>query len=133
MNKYESIIVLKPSLNEDECRGIISKYTRSIEDCSHKSIKIECWGKKKLAYPVKEYSEGTYYILTFYMSETSANTLSTTFSHDSNIIKYVVVEQERDACADTNETKDFIYDLHPSKSERPDALDVLLGLAEYNN
>lgn len=59
MNKYESIIIVNPKLNEKQQNEIENKYKKIINKNGN-VISIENIGKKRLAYEVKKNKEGIY-------------------------------------------------------------------------
>lgn len=56
MNKYESIIIVNPKLNEKQQNEIENKYKKIINKNGN-VISIENIGKKRLAYEVKKNKE----------------------------------------------------------------------------
>ena len=64
MNKYESIIIINPSIEEEAMKAIISKYTDLIN--SEGSVeKVTEMGKKKLAYEIQKNKEAYYVVFNF--------------------------------------------------------------------
>lgn len=64
MNKYESIIIVNPKLNEKQQNEIENKYKKIINKNGN-VISIENIGKKRLAYEVKKNKEGIYIEINF--------------------------------------------------------------------
>lgn len=63
MKGYEIMMVLRPDHEEER-----NKFVDTIEKYLDKIGKLERtdnWGLKRLAYPINEYYEGVYYLLTF--------------------------------------------------------------------
>ena len=52
MNKYESVIIIEPNLDEEEIDSIIQKVKDIIEE-NGLVTKVEKMGMKKLAYEIK--------------------------------------------------------------------------------
>ena len=91
MNKYETIIILRPDLETHEYVEIEKTYKHLLVMRSDRSIRIECWGKKKLAYPVKEHSEGYYMMFTHHMTASDATEFDEMLASDTNVIKHIMV------------------------------------------
>ena len=53
MNKYESVVIINPSVEEEKVKELSQKFTDIINN-DGKVEKIEDLGKKKLAYEVKK-------------------------------------------------------------------------------
>ena len=59
MNKYESIIIVNPNVDEEKLKELENTIT-SIVNKDGKMDKVEEMGKKRLAYEVKKNKEGIY-------------------------------------------------------------------------
>ena len=57
MNKYESVIIINPSADEDKVKSLIDRFSDLINK-QGKVTKVDTLGKKKLAYEVKKNKEG---------------------------------------------------------------------------
>ena len=53
MNKYESVIIINPSVDEEQVKALTIKFTDMINKDGNVE-KADNLGKKKLAYPVKK-------------------------------------------------------------------------------
>jgi small subunit ribosomal protein S6 len=65
MRKYETIFIAHPDLGEDEVKGLIEKTRGIIESLNGQLIKVEDWGRRKLAYKVKKVTKGYYVLVRF--------------------------------------------------------------------
>ncbi|MBQ9615826.1 MAG: 30S ribosomal protein S6 [Selenomonadaceae bacterium] len=61
MRKYEIIFIVKP-LEEEAVNAVVEKFTKLIANNGGTIDKEDRWGKKRLAYEIKDESEG-YYVL----------------------------------------------------------------------
>ena len=64
MNKYESIIIVNPSVDEAGLKALEEKFTGLINE-NGKVESTENMGKKTLAYEINKYKEGTYNLFNF--------------------------------------------------------------------
>ena len=64
MNKYESVVIIDPSVDEEKVKELSHKFTDLINK-DGKVEKVEELGKKRLAYEVKKNKEGYYVVLNF--------------------------------------------------------------------
>ena len=64
MNKYESVIIVNPNVDEEGIKALEKKFTDIINN-DGKLEKIDNLGKRNLAYEVKKNNEGIYLVLTF--------------------------------------------------------------------
>jgi len=61
VRKYEIIFIVKP-LEEEAVNAVVEKFTKLIANNGGTIDKEDRWGKKRLAYEIKDESEG-YYVL----------------------------------------------------------------------
>ena len=64
MNKYESVIIINPSVDEEGMKTLIQKFTDIINN-EGKVESVDEIGKKRLAYEIKKNKEGYYVIFNF--------------------------------------------------------------------
>lgn len=91
MNKYETIVILRPDLETHEYVAIENTYKNLLVMRSDRSIRIECWGKKKLAYPLRSHTEGYYMLFTHHMTASDAIEFDEMLANDTNVIKHIMV------------------------------------------
>ncbi len=93
MKKYEAIIITKVDLKEEIINKIITKVTDLIN--SNGSMeKVEQIGKKKLAYSVRNNTEGYYIIFEFTTLEEQIRELERYFRITEEILKFIVVRKD---------------------------------------
>ena len=59
MRHYETIYIVNPNLADEECRDLIDKFNKLIEENKGIIITIQEWGKRSLAYLIKKYDNLT--------------------------------------------------------------------------
>ena len=59
MRKYEVVFIVKP-LEEEAVNAVIDKFSKLITDNGGTIDKEDRWGKKRLAYEIKDNTEGFY-------------------------------------------------------------------------
>ena len=93
MNKYESMIIVNPNVDEAGLKALEEKFTGLINE-NGKVESVENRGKKKLAYDVKKFSEGTYLLFNFEAKPDSIKELERVYRITDDIIKFIVVKKE---------------------------------------
>lgn len=94
VNKYESIFIMNPDLDEEGTKALVEKFKGLIET-SATFESIEDWGKRKLAYPVNKMNEGYYVLVNFSADSSFAHELERIYKITDGIIKYIVINKER--------------------------------------
>jgi small subunit ribosomal protein S6 len=88
MRKYETIFILDPDLEEEQTLPIIEKIKGIITQASGEILKVEDWGKRKLAYEVKKKSKGHFILIHFLGSPALLSELERNFRVMDAVIKF---------------------------------------------
>ncbi|MFZ0451773.1 MAG: 30S ribosomal protein S6 [Desulfatiglandaceae bacterium] len=92
MRHYETIYIMRPSLAEGDYEEAQKKVIGLIETNQGVMVKIDQWGERTLAYPVKKMKKG-YYVLLEYCGEAGlTEKLERVFKLDDSILKYQTVK-----------------------------------------
>ena len=93
MNKYESVIIINPNLEDGANKALIAKFT----DMINKDGKVESvdeLGKKRLAYEIKKNKEGYYVVFNFEAKPDFIYELERVYRITDEVIKFIVVKKE---------------------------------------
>ena len=90
MNKYESIIIINPSVDEEKVKELTTKFTDMINE-DGKVEKVDNLGKKKLAYPVKKNAEGYYVVFYFTANPSIIAELERNYRITDDVIKFMTI------------------------------------------
>ena len=90
MNKYESVIIINPSVDEEQIKALTTKFTDMINKDGNVE-KADNLGKKKLAYPVKKNAEGYYVVLNFTANPSIIAELERNYRITDDVIKFMTI------------------------------------------
>ena len=93
MNKYESVIIINPNLEEEAIKALIEKISNLI-NTDGKVSSVEEVGKKKLAYEIKKNKEGFYVVFKFKANPELITELERVYRITDEVIKFIVVKEE---------------------------------------
>jgi small subunit ribosomal protein S6 len=65
VRRYELMLVLRPDVAEERTQVVLEKTTRAIVSGGGQVVKAAPWGRRRLAYPIARYREGSYHIIHF--------------------------------------------------------------------
>ncbi len=88
MRKYEAIFILDPDLEEEQAQSAIEKVKGIITQPHGEILKVEDWGKRKLAYEVKKKSKGHYVLIHFSGTPALLSELERNFRVMDAVIKF---------------------------------------------
>ncbi len=93
MNKYESVIIMKPTLTEEQKEKVTNKIKDFITR-NGKIIKFESLGIKKLAYEIRKQKEGDYYVIEFNAESASIAEMQRIYRITDEIMKFIVIREQ---------------------------------------
>ena len=86
MRAYELLYFINPSLDEEERKAV----NDSIDAIGGTIDSIDEWGKRKLAYEIKDLAEGEYYLVKFQAEPDSLSELDRILRITDRIIRFMV-------------------------------------------
>jgi small subunit ribosomal protein S6 len=91
LRRYETILIAHVDLSEDELSSLIARYGAIVTGQKGILVKVERWGKRRLAYMIKKQARG-FYILIDYAGESAAvNELERNLKINDKILKFMTV------------------------------------------
>ncbi|HEY6007682.1 MAG TPA: 30S ribosomal protein S6 [Geobacteraceae bacterium] len=91
---YETIIIVKPDLGDEETKALTAKVEDIIGKMKGDFRRLEDWGVRKLAYPINKLSRGRYYYLRFDGESALIAELERRLRLDDKVIRYQSVKLE---------------------------------------
>jgi len=65
MRIYENLFIVRPDATEEEIDQLVDGMSKTVTTAGGAIDKVEKWGKRKLAYRVDKYREGSYVLMQF--------------------------------------------------------------------
>lgn len=94
MRIYETGFVLAPSLAEEDIERTIHQMAEIVTQRQGRLIKQEKWGKRKLAYPIKKFTEGFYVFFLYEGQGDIPLELERRFKQTDMVLRYLTVRKE---------------------------------------
>lgn len=88
MRKYETIFILHPELGEDDIKSVTAKAQDVITSYKGECLRMDDWGIRKLAYPIKKSARGRYYYLRFDGESALIAELERRLRLDDKVLRY---------------------------------------------
>ena len=95
MNPYELLLIITPDHDENEAEALANQ-VRGIIEGGGTLLKVDPWGKKRLAYPIRKRSEGYYVLYIFECAPGFVAELNQSLHVIEAILRYMVVQYEDD-------------------------------------
>jgi small subunit ribosomal protein S6 len=95
MRRYELMLVLRPDLPDDRTQAVLDRTTRGIAASGGQIVKVAPWGRRRLAYPIDRYREGSYHILIFEAPAEAIGELERSLLITEEVLRHLVTRVER--------------------------------------
>jgi len=99
MRRYELMLVLRPDAPDERISAIVDRTTRQIATDGGQIIKVAPWGRRRLAYPIERYREGSYHIIVFEAPAGTIAEIERTLLITEEVLRHLMIRQERPAKA----------------------------------
>ena len=93
MNKYESVVIINPAVEDEKLKKLEKTFTDLINK-QGKVEKVEEVGKKKLAYEIKKNTEGIYVEFYFEAEPELISELERNYRITDEVLKFIVIRVE---------------------------------------
>jgi len=97
MRRYELMLVLRPDTADDRVQQILDRTTRGIAASDGQIVKVSPWGRRRLAYPISGYREGSYFIVVFDAPSEAIDELERGLNITEEVMRHLVTRIERPA------------------------------------
>lgn len=91
MQRYELAVIINPDVTEESIPSVLDKMTQFIGQMGGATIKVDRWGRKKLAYPIKHYTEGEYVVTQFELEPNKAGELKASLRLSDEFLRHLLV------------------------------------------
>ena len=122
MRRYELMLVLRPDAPDERISAIIDRTTRQIATDGGRIVKVAPWGRRRLAYPIERYREGSYHIVVFEAPADTIAEVERSLLITEEVLRHLLVRQERPAKALRRDGAEGVddTDLPPAEDEEED-------------
>ncbi|QNU67086.1 30S ribosomal protein S6 [Ruminiclostridium herbifermentans] len=93
LKKYETIFIINPEVGEENTKALVEKFKAMIE-ASAQVESVDEWGKRKLAYEIKDKNEGYYVLVNFSSSPDFPAELERVYKITEGILKYIIINKD---------------------------------------
>ena len=91
MHSYELVYILQADLDEATLATAVDTIQSLITSNQGEINKLDLWGKRKLAYPIRKMKEGYYVFISFNYPPEKVTDLKRTLGYNEQVLRYIVV------------------------------------------
>ena len=93
-HEYELVYILQPEMSDENVTGFNERLSSVIGDHDGEVLGVELWGKRALAYPIKNYFEGHYVLQRFQMAPDGSDELERLLRFSEDTLRYMVIRTD---------------------------------------
>ncbi len=116
MRRYELMLVMRPDVADDRAQAVIDRTTRTVAGAGGQIAKVSPWGRRRLAYPIDGFREGSYHIVLFDGPAEVVAEIERSLNITEEVMRHMVVRIERPASARRSDREDDT-DVAPPEDE----------------
>lgn len=93
MNKYEVMFIVKLA-EEEATNAVIEKVEALIARVGGTVEKVDRWGKRRLAYAVKKFTDGFYVLINFEAAPAEIKEIDRVLKINDEVLRHLIVKHE---------------------------------------
>jgi len=94
MREYELIFIVHPDLEEAATNEVVERVQGWITEAGGKINKVDHWGKRRLAYPIRKQNEGQYFFLLVEMNPISVADIERSLRLLEPVMRFLITAVE---------------------------------------
>jgi small subunit ribosomal protein S6 len=96
MNKYEAMFIIKPDLSEEEKKSVFDQIGEAVTKNKGVINQAAVWSeRKKLAFPIKKFQDGIYYLVNFDLGTQALEKIRYTYKLNESIIRLLIIKLDK--------------------------------------
>lgn len=95
MRDYELVLIISPEVAEEEVANTVEKVNQFITGLGGAVVDTNHWGRRKLAYPIKRFTEGNYFLTHFKLEPDHVREIEATLKVSEEVLRHLIVKVEQ--------------------------------------
>ena len=91
LRDYELVLIISPEVVDEALDTTIKSVSQFITDKGGIVSEVEQWGKKKLAYPIEHFMEGSYVVTRFKLEPVLSKELETNLKMSEEVLRHLLI------------------------------------------
>ena len=93
MNNYEVMFIIEAALEDDKKEAMV-EMVKEIISADGEVGKVDVWGMRRLAYPIRKKNEGYYVLIEFSASPNLPKELDRRLKITDSIIRHIIINKD---------------------------------------
>jgi len=91
LRDYELVVIISPEIVDEALDALIDNISQFVTGKGGTISDIERWGKRKLAYPISRFMEGSYVLLRFKLKPALGRELKTNLQISEEVLRHLLI------------------------------------------
>ena len=91
MPSYELVFIISPEVTDEEVPNAVIKVSESIDKIGGNVTETNQWGRRKLAYPIKRFTEGNYVLAQIELEPASIKKLEANLRVSDEVLRHLLI------------------------------------------
>lgn len=87
---YELGIVINPEVGDEQARAIVERVTSIITNNGGQVIRVNAWGRRRLAYPIQRFRDGLYFFYDLALDPSTIAEIERNIRVNEDIIRHLM-------------------------------------------
>lgn len=94
MRTYELVYIISPEVEEEDLESVTEKVSQLIAGGGGEVLELSSWGRRRLAYPIQQFSDGHYVLARIQLDPGSLPELRRLLGLTEEVIRYLLIKTE---------------------------------------
>ncbi|HZP56792.1 MAG TPA: 30S ribosomal protein S6 [Dehalococcoidia bacterium] len=96
MHEYELVVVMNPDIPEEDVPAAIDRVNAAITTRGGEVVEVNPWGRRKLAYPIRSFTEGNYVVSQIRLDPARTHELESGFAISDDVVRHLLIRKDED-------------------------------------
>jgi small subunit ribosomal protein S6 len=95
LHEYEMMYILRPDMDEEAVAASMARVSGLVTTNGGEVTKSEPWGRRRLAYPIKQHRDGQYVIMQFKLDPKASTEVERLLHISEEVIRYLIIRLDK--------------------------------------
>lgn len=87
---YELGIIVNPDVGDDQARAIVERVTQTIASGDGQVVRVNAWGRRRLAYPIERHRDGLYFFFDLILNPETTSELERSIRVNEDVLRHLL-------------------------------------------
>ncbi len=94
LRDYELVVIFRPDIPDDDVPASVERVQQSIASRGGEVVEVDHWGRRRLAYPIKQALEGNYVVTQMRMDPNQVAQFESGLRISEDVLRHLVMRKD---------------------------------------